>query len=83
MVRSSTHGDIIKKAMSFLEEMWAEAMLTNHLNPATGCFMGKNWFQYSDTQQIVVTPNNPLQDMDTDQARQRITDAIPIDSTDD
>lgn len=77
--RSATHTDIIKKAYAFLEEMWAEAMLTNRLNPASGCFIGKNWYQYADTQQIVVTPNNPMQDMDPDQARKRLVDAIPED----
>lgn len=77
VTRSGTHGDIIKKAMSFLEEMWAEAMLTNKLNPATGCFIGKNWYQYADTQQIVVTPNNPLQGMDANEARQRLVEAVP------
>ena len=77
--RSGTHSDIIKKAMSFLEEMWAEAMLTNRLNPATGCFMGKNWYQYADTQQIVVTPNNPLQGLDTEAATKRLMDSIPDD----
>ena len=78
-VRKDTHGDIIKKAYSFLEEMWAEAMLTNRLNPATGCFIGKNWYQYSDTQQIIVTPNNPMQGLDADTARKRLMDSIPDD----
>lgn len=77
--RKGSHSDIIKKAMGFLEEMWAEAMLTNHLNPATGCFIAKNWYNYSDTQQIVVTPNNPLQGLDADDARKRLIDAIPAD----
>lgn len=77
--RTGTHSDIIKKAMSILEETWADLMLSNKLNPGAGCFMGKNWYNYSDTQQIVVTPNNPLQGMDAEQARQRITDAIPAD----
>lgn len=76
-VRSRTHGDIIKKAMSFLEEMWADAMLTNKLNPGSGCFIAKNWFNYSDTQQIVVTPNNPMQDMNPDEARKRLIESIP------
>ena len=76
-VRRGTHGDIIKKAMGFLEEMWAEAMLTNRLNPATGCFIAKNWYNYSDTQQIVVTPNNPMQGLDADTARQRLIESIP------
>ena len=77
--RSSTHSDIIKKAMGFLEEMWAEAMLTNRLNPATGCFIAKNWYQYADTQQIVVTPNNPMQGLDADTARKRLVESIPDD----
>lgn len=75
--RGATHSDIIKKAISFLEEMWAEAMLTNHLNPATGCFIAKNWYNYSDTQQIVVTPNNPMQDLNAEDARKRLLDGIP------
>ena len=77
VTRSATHGDIIKKAYTVLEETWADLMLLNKINPAAGCFIGKNWYQYADTQQIIVTPNNPLQDMDADQARKRLIDAIP------
>lgn len=77
--RGATHSDVIKKAYNYLEELWADSMLTNKLNPASGCFIGKNWFSYADTQQIVVTPNNPLQDMNADEARKRIVDAIPAD----
>ena len=77
VTRKETHGDIIKKAYSILEEMWADLMLTNKINPAAGCFMGKNWYQYADTQQIIVTPNNPMQGMDADTARQRLIEAVP------
>ncbi len=66
--RGATHTDVIKKAMSFLEEFWAEAMLTNRLNPASGCFIAKNWYHYSDTQQIVVSPANPY-DQTSEQER--------------
>ena len=78
-VRSATHTDIIKKAYSILEEAWADLMLQNKVNPAAGCFMGKNWYQYADTQQIIVTPNDPMRDLDAQEARQRIVDAIPVD----
>ena len=74
-----THSYIIKKAMSILEETWADLMLSNKLNPGAGCFMGKNWYNYSDTQQIVVTPNNPLQDLNADDARKRLVESIPDD----
>ena len=77
--RSGTHSDIIKKAMSFLEEMWAEAMLTNRLNPATGCFIAKNWYQYADTQQIVLTPNNPYQAASDDELKGKYLEDIPSD----
>lgn len=78
-VRSTTHGDIIKKACAFIEEMWADYMLNGKINPASGIFLSKNWFNYKDVADVVVTPNNPLQDMDAEQARRRIADAIPAD----
>lgn len=77
--RSSTHTDIIKKAISFLEEMWADAMMTNRLNPGSGCFIAKNWFNYSDTQQIVVTPNNPYQGASEEELKDRYLTDIPAD----
>ena len=77
VTRSATHGDIIKKAKCICEEIWADLMMSNKLNPGAGCFMGKNWFNYTDTQQIVVTPNNPLQNLDEEAARKRIIDALP------
>ena len=68
--RGTTHTDIIKKAMSVLEETWADLMLSNKLNPGSGCFMGKNWYNYTDTQQIVVTPNTPYDGTsDTDRTK--------------
>ena len=77
--RTGTHSDIIKKAMGFLEEMWADAMLTNKLNPGSGCFIAKNWFNYSDTQQIVVTPNNPYQAQSDDELKDKYLTDIPSD----
>lgn len=77
--RQGTHSDIIKKAVSFIEEMWADYMQSGKLNPASGIFLAKNWYGYKDVADVVVTPNNPLQGMDAEQARQRITDSIPSD----
>lgn len=78
-VRSATHGDIIKKAYNVIEEMWVDFMQSGKINPATGIFLAKNFFQYSDTQQVVLTPNNPMNDLDADTARKRLIDAIPAD----
>ena len=77
VTRSATHGDIIKKAYTMIEEMWMDNMQNGRTNPAAGIFLAKNWFNYKDVADVVVTPNNPLQEMDADQARKRITDAIP------
>lgn len=35
-------------------------MQSGKINPASGIFIGKNMFGYKDTQDVVVTPNNPL-----------------------
>ena len=75
--RNSTHSDIIKKAVSFIEEMWADYMQSGKLNPASGIFLAKNWYGYKDVADVVVTPNDPLQGMDTETARKRLIDAIP------
>lgn len=77
--RSETHFDMIKKAYVLMEEIWYDMMQNGKVNPGSGIFLGKNMFGYKDVADVVVTPNNPLQDMDADQARKRITDAIPAD----
>ena len=76
-VRSATHGDIIKKACAIIEEMWADYMQAGKINPATGIFLAKNWYGYKDVADVVVTPNNPLKDLDADQARKRLIDSVP------
>ena len=77
--RSATHYDIIKRAVSMIEEMWADYMQSGKLNPATGIFLAKNWYGYKDVADVVVTPNNPMQDLDASEARKRLVDAIPAD----
>ena len=75
--RNSTHSDIIKKACTFIEEMWADYMLSGKINPASGIFLGKNWYGYRDVADVVVTPNNPMGDVDSENARKRLLEAIP------
>lgn len=60
--RSETHSAVIKKAVDILEELWVDYMQNGKVNPASGIFLGKNMFGYKDTQDVVVTPNNPLGD---------------------
>ena len=57
--------------------MWADYMLNGKLNPASGIFLAKNWYGYKDVADVVVTPNNPMQDLDATEARKRLLDGIP------
>lgn len=81
VTRSSTHGDIVKRACAMIEEMWADFMLNGKINPASGIFLSKNWFDYKDVADVVVTPNNPMQDLNAEDARKRLVEGIP-DETD-
>lgn len=58
--RLQTHSDVIKKACGMLEDLWQEYMQNGKINPASGIFLGKNMFGYRDQQEVVVTPNQPL-----------------------
>lgn len=75
--RGGTHSDVIKKACALIEEMWADYMQSGKINPATGIFLAKNWYGYKDVADVVVTPNNPMQDLDAEQARKHLIEAIP------
>lgn len=77
--RGDTHSDTIKKACLLMEQIWYDLMQNGKINPGSGIFLGKNMFGYKDVADVIVTPNNPLQGMDAEQARQRITDSIPPD----
>lgn len=74
-------ADTIKKAYVLLEEMWENYMQNGKISPPNGIFLGKNNFDYRDEQQVIITPNNPFQNMDTGEAQKKIMDAIPVDTS--
>lgn len=80
--RTETHSHIIKKAVDMLEEMWVDYMQSGKINPASGIFLGKNFYGYKDNQDIIITPNNPLESTDAETARKKYVDALP-ESTED
>lgn len=59
--------------------MWADYMQSGKLNPATGIFLAKNWYGYKDVADVVVTPNNPLDGMNAEDARKRLVESVPSD----
>ena len=75
--RNATHSDIIKKACSLIEEQWADYMLNGKVNPGSGIFIAKNWFGYRDQTDVVVSPPNPLDNLDANEARKRLEESIP------
>lgn len=75
--RSETHTDIVKKAYETMEEMWTDYMQYGKISPPTAIFLAKNWYGYKDIADVVVTPNNPMQDLDTETARKRLIESIP------
>lgn len=69
----------IKKGYSIMNQLLTQTMMEGKINPVSAIFLMKNNMGYKDQTDVVVTPNNPLQGMDAEQARKRITDAIPMD----
>ena len=78
--RTDTHSDIIKKAINVIEEMWVDFMLNGRINPVAFVFISKNFLQFSDTQQIVVTPNNPYQASSEEELKGKYLTDIPDDA---
>ena len=75
--RTDTHSDMIKKVYMILEEILVDYFQNGKMNPTSGIFLLKNLFGYKDVADVVVTPNNPMQDLNPEDARKRLLDAIP------
>ena len=59
--RAGTHQAIICEAYDVMEALWQDYMQNGKINPVSGIFLAKNLFggQYSDKQEVVLTPNQP------------------------
>lgn len=82
VTRTATHGDIIKKAYGILEEMWTDFMVYGKVSPPAGIFLSKNWFNYKDVADVVVTPNNPYQAASEEELKDKYLTDIPADDVD-
>lgn len=69
--------NVIKKAREINEIMMTQMMANGKINPVAGIFFLKNSHDYRDQQDVVITPNNPLDGMDPDQTRSRYLQALP------
>lgn len=82
--RGAAHSDLINKACNMLEELLVDYFQNGKTNPAAGIFLLKNQFQYRDVQDVVVTPNQPLGEMQNEsELQKRIEQAVVIDAEED
>lgn len=63
--------NVIKKQYKMYELQWENAMQANKINAVSGIFLGKNNLGYKDEQNLVLTPNTPLQDSDVDAIKEK------------
>lgn len=69
----------IKRAYLLTNQLLTQTMVDGKINPIPAIFLLKNNHGYKDQTDVIVTPNNPMQDMNADDARKRLIDAIPAD----
>lgn len=69
----------IKRAYTLTNQLLVQVMADGKINPIPAIFLLKNNHQYKDQTDVVVTPNNPMQDLNADDARKRLLDGIPED----
>ncbi len=75
--KNSDIRDTIKRAYALLNILIEEYMQTGKINPVSGIFLMKNNFGYTDKQEVVLTPNNPLGDQTSnEELEQRYLESV-------
>ena len=73
-------GNILKRACEYLNMALVEYMQNGKINPIPALFLLKNNHGYTDKQEVVVTPNNPLGDgAERSQLEDKYTDTVVLD----
>ena len=81
--RAETHTPIIERAINVLEELWVDFMQTGKIYPGSAIFLAKNLFGYKDVQDVTITPNNPLENLNDQESAHRLLEAIDVDDATD
>lgn len=77
--RKATHQPLIEAAWTRIEDDSVNRVQTGDINPGSGIFLLKNWFGYKDVQDVVVTPKNPLGDLQNpEELRKRIEGCVVV-----
>ena len=69
--------NVIKKGRQINEILMTQMMANGKINPVAGIFFLKNSHEYRDQQDVVITPNTPLDAGDPEIARNRYVQALP------
>lgn len=78
---NSDRSEAIKKAYRILDLQMVDYMQNGKINPVSGIFLMKNNFGYTDQQEVVVTPNNPLgEQRTTEEIEQRYMESVVDDN---
>jgi DNA-binding XRE family transcriptional regulator len=69
--------NVLKRARALNELLMSSMMTEGKINPVVGIFLLKNSHGYKDQQDVVITPNNPLEAEDAEQTRKKYLEALP------
>ncbi|MBQ3265222.1 MAG: hypothetical protein IJH07_05540 [Ruminococcus sp.] len=70
----------LKRAVQIINAMMEDYMQNGKINPVSGIFLMKNNMDYTDKQEVVVTPNNPMGDTtDIKQLEEKYRDSVVVD----
>ena len=70
----------LKKGREINEHILVEMMQNGRINPIPALFLLKNNHGYKDQQDVVITPNNPLDSADPETTRRKYIQALPEDA---
>ena len=74
-------ANTLKRAMTLLDNQMVDYMQNGKINPVSGIFLMKNNFGYADKQEVVVTPNNPLEgEKDVAALEEQYQASVPIEA---
>lgn len=69
--------EIIKRAVTILNMQMEDYMQNGQINPVSGIFLMKNNLGYKDQAEMILTPNNPLGELDQKGLEERYLESIP------
>ena len=74
-------ANTLKRAMTLLDNQMVDYMQNGKINPVSGIFLMKNNFGYADKQEVVVTPNNPLEgEKDVAALEEQYQASVPVEA---